>query len=239
MPTTPTSSSKGRNRRRLLAVGAVLVAGVAALAVASAADLPVSTQKLTGFKTCTITAYPTGSTADIDAYVKQDASTSNFGAVSDLSVQTRSTRNWRAFIRFDLAKCSPAIPAGAQVKVATLRLYLFSAPTSDRSYEARRVVAPCPEGLGTCWGETTLTWNNQPGAAAATDTRTVCALCQNTYQDWTVTTDVQGFVSGSATNYGWRIGDVTEDGASILGKFRAREVNAATTSPQLVITYTP
>lgn len=243
MPTTPPSSSKGRSRRGLLVVGALLVTGVAALAVASAANLPVSTQKVTGFKTCTITAYPTASTAAIDAYVRQDSSANNFGVATDLSIQSRSARNWRAFVRFDLTKCSPAVPAGSTVKVATLRLYVYDDPPSTRSYEARRVVTPCPEGLATCWGQTTLTWNNQPAAAAtATSTVSVCtgAACNNKYYNWPVTADVQGFVAGTASNYGWRIGDSVEgDASGILMRFRSRENNSVVTAPQLVITYTP
>jgi hypothetical protein len=63
------------------------------------------------------------------------------------------------------------------------------------------------------------------------------------YYDWTgstVVSDVQAWVSGTASNYGWRIKDtVTHSATSKESDFQQREASGADAShrPKLVITY--
>jgi hypothetical protein len=55
---------------------------------------------------------------------------------------------------------------------------------------------------------------------------------------WTLTSDVQGFVNGTFTNFGWMVRDSTESAAVAReGRFRSKE--SAGPDPQLVITYYP
>ena len=188
-----------------------------------------------------MTGYPGKSTAALDGYVNDGATATNNGGSTEMPVRSSSGIDRRGFIRFDLAACSPAIPSAATVKVATLRMYMFDAPAATRTYDVSKVTTPCPEGLSTCWGETTLRWNNQPGVAATpTASVSACSTCVNVYLSWTVTADVQSFVSGASSNYGWRIGDSVENGATTqLGRFRTTERNDALTAPHLVVTYIP
>ncbi len=200
---------------RMLALSAA-VAGwlvVAGLLSGFAAGLTLTSQNLTAYRTCTITATPATTTAVIDTTARQGSATNNFGTVATLNVVS-SSLNQRTYLKFDLTGCSPAISATAVVRLATLRLYMTAVPAACRVLDLFRVTAT--------WGETTLTWNNQPFGTTinnpATGSRTgtfsvgTPAGCQNQSNNayvvgGTVTSDVATFVAGSVTNFGWMIRD--------------------------------
>lgn len=216
-----------------LVVVALTAVAVLGATLARAASLTVTTEKLTGFNVCTVSGVSSGS-AVIDDYVQQDKPSANNGAApAALDVQSSSGKNWRAFVRFDLSACSPAIPATATVKQAQLRMYATSGTTTPRTYEVRKALAS--------WTETGLTWANQPAvAASATDAVACCAL-SNTYYTWTVTPDVQSFVNTPAANFGFRISDSAEDSAiAVSARFRPHDGNPGNKydqAPQLIVTY--
>jgi len=56
---------------------------------------------------------------------------------------------------------------------------------------------------------------------------------------WDVAADVQAWVNGTATNYGWRVKDQTEDGGNLLSTFRTHESALVAERPTLEVTYTP
>ncbi len=214
------------------------------LGAASGSSLTVTTKLLSAYRTCVLSGISSSSTEDADTHIRQDSSSNNYGSNANMFVKSLSGgSNRRAFIRFDLTLCSPSISSTATVKLATLRLYVNGVPNATRTYEAHQVISPCPEGLSTCWGEGTLTWNNQPGAAAsATSTISVCSTagCNNQYYSFTVTPDVATFVAGTTVNYGWRITDSVESSTtSQQVTFGAKENNSTTQAPQLVIVYAP
>lgn len=210
-----------------------------------AAGLSLTSQNFTPYRTCTVTATPTTTTAVTDTTARQGSATTNFGTLSSLTVSSGSGVNQRIYLRFDLTACSPAIPASATVRLATLRLYMTAVPA------ACRVLDLFP--ASTAWGETTLTWNNQPFGTAinnpATGSRTgtfsvgTPVGCQNQstgayVTGGTVTTDVAKFVAGTATNFGWMIRDDTEGSATTrTATFAAKELGTVAQEPQLVITY--
>jgi hypothetical protein len=156
-----------------------------------------------------------------------------------------SSLNQRTYLKFDLTACGPAIPSSATVRLATLRLYMSAAPAVCRVLDLFPVTAT--------WGETTLTWNNQPFGTTinnpATGSRTgtfsvgTVAGCQNQANGayvvgGTVTSDVATFVAGSATNFGWMIRDDTEGSATTrTTTFSSKEQGTVAQEPQLVITY--
>jgi hypothetical protein len=147
-------------------------------------------------------------------------------------------------LRFDLTRCTPAIPGTATIKVATLRLFVTAVPGVCRTEDIFAITAP--------WAEGSLTWNNQPVGTATnnppsaqrTDSITVgSAPCQNTGSNvyvtgWNVTTDVQRFVASTAINYGWMIRDDAENSATARNaRFVTRELGNIARVPQLTITY--
>ena len=237
-----------RTRRRpLLRTLAWALAATSLLTAttAFAASLSVASKNLTAFRTCLVTGTPNTSTADIDTYVDQSAATTNNGAAATMSVRSSNAANQRIYIRFDLTKCSPAIPATASIKIATLRLLVSTLPTACRTEDAFRVTAS--------WTEAGITWNNQPfgtslnNPASASRTSSInvgAAPCQNqtnnTYiSGWDVAADVQAYVNGTATNYGWMVRDDVENSATArTGSFATKNANFLVAAPQLVVNYT-
>ena len=228
---------------RVLLMGAGIVLGVGLLP-GSAASLSLTSQNFTPYRTCTITATPIATTAVTDTTARQGTPTGNFGALNTLTVSSASGANQRTYLRFDLTVCNPAIPASATVRLATLRLYMTALPAACRVLDIFRVTA--------AWGETTLTWNNQPFGTTINNPPTASrsgtfsvgtpAGCQNLVAGYvvggTMTTDVASFVAGGATNFGWMIRDDVEGSATTrTATFSAKELGTIVQEPQLVITY--
>lgn len=233
-----------RQQVRVLAAGAGVLLGWGVL-TGSAATLSLTSQNLTPYRTCTVTATPATTTAVIDTTARQGTPNSNFGALNTLTVSSGTGVNQRIYLRFDLTVCSPAIPASAIVRLATLRLYMTAAPAACRVLDLFPVTA--------AWVETTLTWNNQPfgttlnnpptGSRTGTFSVGTPAGCQNQAAGayvvgGTVTADVATFVAGSVTNFGWMIRDDAEGSATTrTATFAAKELGTVAQEPQLVITY--
>lgn len=197
--------------------------------VAHAATLMVAPEDLTIERGATSVPVTTCTlTATADAYVDENGPNrnANFGTSTLLGVRSDRAANRRAFLAFDIASC--AVPPGASLQDAQLRLFMSQAPSADRSYEVRRVTA--------AWGETTVTWNNAPAVAGVTSS-VATGTTSNVTLQWTVTADVAAFLSGTANN-GWRVNDSVEDTnpGFFAGQLHSRE---NTTAPVLEITYYP
>jgi hypothetical protein len=232
-----------RSWGRVMVASAVILLGVGLLP-GSAASLSLTSQNFTPYRTCTITATPAATTAVTDTTARQGTANGNFGALTTLTVSSANAANQRAYLRFDLTVCSPAIPASATVRLATLRLYMSAVPAACRVLDIFRVTA--------AWGETTLTWNNQPFGTTINNPPTASrsgtfsvgtpAGCQNQAAGYvvggTLTTDLAAFVAGGATNFGWMIRDDVEGSATTrTATFTAKELGTIAQEPQLVITY--
>jgi hypothetical protein len=225
-----------------LLVGVLIGAGVV---TGRAASLTLTSQTLTPYRTCTLTATPATATVGIDTTARQASAASNFGTLATLTVSSANTANQRTYLRFDLTRCSPAIPATAIIRLATLRLFVSALPAVCRTVDLFRSTAT--------WTEAGLTWNNQPFGAAINNPATASRTgtfdvgtpvgCQNRTNNsyvvgGTVTTDVAAFVAGSSTNFGWMLRDDAEGSATArTTTFSAKNLGTAAQGPQLVITY--
>jgi len=165
-----------------------------------------------------------------DSYVDQYNPGLNFGTADLMGVRSWTVgptgRNQRSFVQFDIS----SIPASSTVSSANLTLCATAVPGSTRTYDVHRVTAG--------WGETTVTWSAQPAvAASATGSTTTPASvgCMT----WDVAADVQDWVNGTATNYGWRVKDQTEDANGLASEFRTHESALVAERPTLEVTYTP
>lgn len=216
----------------VLALGLSLVVAGAWLAHAagvsvSSTDLTQKTRTYGSPTTCTLTATD-------DTYVRKDQAGTSFGGQGTLDISSSASATRRVLLRFDMTTCSPAIPSDAIISAADVRLTTAGlATTATRSYALHRATG--------AWTETT-TWSSQPTVAgSATWTTSVPILTAiGTVIVWSAAADVQAFVAGSATNFGWRLADTAEDGTILTTaniSFSSRE--AASSRPQLVITYRP
>jgi hypothetical protein len=173
--------------------------------------------------TCTLTAVS-------DGYVNAALATTNFGTSTLLSISPNTVSTERAFVRFDLTTCSPAIPADALVRSATLSLTVAAAVLATRTIDLRSATAS--------WTEAGVTWNAQPAVAGSVTSSAGVTVGQaaGTVISWNAVSDVQSFVAGASTDFGFRLSDSAEGvvGGLVLS-FNARE--AASGRPQLVVTY--
>lgn len=207
-----------------------LCATVFASTVAVAAALDISAGTLATFSR----AYGGPVTCSLqpvaDAHVRQDDAQTTYGSAVLLEIDSDPSAARRVFLRFDLAGCSPAIPADAIVHSATIRMTLAASAAEARSYDLHRVTAS--------WSEGTVNWDNQPApAGSASGSASVAAgTAASTVLEWNVAADVQDLVSGAAANDGWRVSDNAEGSApSSLLQLHSREDSAG--RPELVITY--
>jgi hypothetical protein len=197
-------------------------AQAASLAITSA-DLTAAARTYGAPVTCTLTAVA-------DSYVDAALATTNFGTSAVLDVDPSAVSTERILVSFDLTTCSPAIPADAIVQTAQLQLTVASLVLASRTVDMRSVTSG--------WTEAGVTWNTQPTVAGSVTASTSVTADQaaGTVITWTATSDVQAFVTGAASNLGFRLSDSAEGvGLGALLSFRSRE--AASGHPQLVITY--
>ncbi|PZR60740.1 MAG: hypothetical protein DLM71_10410 [Chloroflexi bacterium] len=227
---------------------ATVLAGAAVAAMlshGSAASLSLTSQAFTPYRTCTISATPATTGAVLDSTVSQGSPTSNLGALTVLTVSSASGVNQRVYLKFDLTRCSPAIPASAIVRLATLRLYMTAVPAACRTIDIFRVPSS--------WTETGITWNNQPfgtsinNPASATRSGSFAVGtpvgCQNQtagayISGGTVTGDVASFVAGGSTNLGWMLRDDAEGSPTTrTATFASKQLGTVAQVPQLVVSY--
>jgi hypothetical protein len=220
-----------RTRRLALPLTFVLLPALVAVLPAAAASLPISPRTLTvstrtygAARTCTLSA-------SADSYVAKEQANSNFGTATSLQVSPDSTATRRLFVRFDLTSCSPSIPSDALVQSAKVRLTVSALAAATRTYELRAASAN--------WGETTITWSNQPAVSSTVtgSANVSVGTPAGTVVEWTATSDLQAFATGATSNAGWRIGDATEGGVGTPLLLGSRE--AASGTPQLSVTYLP
>jgi hypothetical protein len=234
-----------RSHFLVLAVAFVVSLGLGvSVQSGSAASLSLGTQDLTPYRTCIVTATPSTTSSVVDAEVAQLTPTVALGTGITTELSSTSSANERIYVRFDLSGCSPAIPAGATIKTAALRLYVTSLPNSCRTIDIFRVTSS--------WSESAVTWNNQPfGTTINNPSNTTrsdsfnagsTGSCQNGSTGYVtgadVPADVAAFIAGTANNYGWMLRDDSEDAASgRTTTFAAKELGTLAQAPQLVITY--
>ena len=177
-----------------------------------------------------VTLYPTA-----DTYVTAYAPTTNYGAVSDLSLgRSASDLDYWILIQFDLS----AIPAGATINSASLQMYRLvnlaaaapDAPESVNQVYVHRNVG----GITNLWTEGGVTWNTTPARYAADDAPSTVGTA-NGWHYITVTSAVRQWVENSASKNGLTL---KGDSASAWStSFRSKEAGADY-RPRLVVDYT-
>jgi len=171
-----------------------------------------------------------------DSYVDQFNPTTNYGSSTTLSVNTRASRNTRALVQFTIA----AIPANS-VSSATMQLYLTTAPAASRTHNAHLITQSWTEA-GVTWDtyDGTNNWTTAGGDFSGTATAsTTTGTTSGVTLSWTVTSDVQAYVNGTATNYGWLVKDQTESATpNRTSAYASKEYATPANRPLLSVTFT-
>lgn len=206
--------------RTLLAI-ALLAVAVQLVAFSGAAFTATSQNPGNAFTAASSFCTPGSQTvtATRDSYVDQTvlSANSNFGTGGSLLVRSVLLGNRRALVGFNL----PTIPAHCSVTGSTLRLFATAA-ASGRTIEAARAAAP--------WGETTVTWNNQPATTGSAAT----SSAGTGWRSWAVTAQVQAMYAGA--NDGFVVRDASE--SAVVGAqqtYQSREATPDAQDPQLIV----
>jgi outer membrane protein assembly factor BamB len=172
-----------------------------------------------------------------DSWIDQGSTGTNHGGSITLQVTSSNGANQRALVEFDLSSLN-----SSGIKLATLTLFMTTAPTASRTYGAYRVTSR--------WIEAGVTWASRlagfgwgamggdvNGAATATTTTGTTSMVS---LSWNITADVQQWF-GSASpiaNYGTLIRDQTENsGTTYTGTFAAIENATQANRPSLTVNF--
>ena len=166
----------------------------------------------------------------------------NFGTCTTIDVEGENNKESRGLLQFnDLS----AIPSGATITSATLRLNMQFSEANTRTIDIHEATAAWTEGSD-CNANGTPNWNTtfKVGTptfnATALDSRSINTTIGD--KDWTSTslaTLVEGWKTTPANNFGLVIKDITEDGSSAsLKQFASSENGTAANRPRLLVDYT-
>ena len=101
-------------------------------------------------------------------------------------------------IKFDISEIS----ADALITSATLKLYYYTWGQNNPSSRALTLYR-----IASDWDEDTVTWDTRPTYASEVTSSAIVPSYPGVWMEWNVTNDVQDFVNGQETNYGWQIMD--------------------------------
>ena len=156
-----------------------------------------------------------------DSYVRDGTyATTNYGSASDLQVKYSSTSgqgyNRITFLEFDLSSVS-------SVGEAVVKLYGDVNNTDVLSVGAYPIASPT-------WGQSTITWNNQPSPGTLINTTTVSGTTDNWFS-WDLTGYLQAQKAAGHNTVSVALIGTTSTGG--YGDFDA--VESGSNEPQLII----
>ena len=195
-----------------------------------------------------------------DAHIISGATLSdyNYGTATIIAsggIFSAVQRAVRGLIQPDIS----SIPIGAVIVSATLSLYCESeAAAADEDVSAHRALTQWWEGAcnGSDPGATDAsTWNHRnansgapvvwgvAGGLAGTDytaiaTDTVTITASGLRVEWDVAADVQDWVDGTASNYGWWLINSDEASADAIKRFTSSDGAVPANRPTLTVVYT-
>ncbi len=128
-------------------------------------------------------------------------------------------------VKFDLS----TLPSSTTIQSATLNLYFFEWDDNNPSGRALNLFR-----ITSDWNENTATWNNQPSTASQPTSHSTVPSSYG-WMIWDVTTDVQNFINGQATNYGWKITDQNSWGQPSIPQILFSSKESGSNAPYLQI----
>jgi hypothetical protein len=173
-----------------------------------------------------------------DAWIDQANTGTNHGSDATLQVSSQTgNKNQRALVEFDLSSLT-----NSGIKLATLSLFMTTAPSASRTYQARRITS--------FWKESDVTWANRVSGIAwtaaggdndgiTTQTATT-GTTNNTTISWDVTAAVQQWFGSNTpiANYGTMILDGTENSATTrTAVFSSKEAATEANRPSLTVEF--
>ncbi len=163
----------------------------------------------------------------------KDAQLSDGGnAAANFGTDSRVITNWAGnllaigLLEFDLS----AIPVGATITSATLSLYHeLNTQFTPAVYNAFRVTS--------AWSESTVTFNTAPTFDPVAVSSLTFSGAAGVFRDWSVTSVVQGWVSGTFANHGLWIEEVPVGGTA-TAYFASSDAADSSWHPTLTVDFT-
>lgn len=147
-----------------------------------------------------IILYPTD-----DSWIRMKDPTNNYGSSDQMIVRNRFGHSshpdyWEEdiVIRFDLSD----FPSHLQINSASLHLYYYE--WNDNNPEGNDLSI---YRITSNWDENSVTWDTRPSVSSVSTSSTVVPSSSGHWMSWEVTDDVQDFLDGFKTNFGWQIVD--------------------------------
>lgn len=209
---------------------------------------PVNTNDITTAQSATLTL-PTPVTVSLTATEDTEIwnnnatdANKNYGSCDKIYLNGASTApKDRVLVRFNLS----SIPSNAIVSSATYRLVKLSGDNTSINTSVHRLTNNWTEGTASCTGTTGVaSWNNRmastpwttPGGDFfATPAASINVAGNGTY-NWTITSLVQDWVSGTHSNFGL-ITKYTTENINAEKEFASTENGTAANRPSLSVTY--
>lgn len=150
--------------------------------------------------------------------------------IAYLGLRSNGGVDWAYYpmLKFDLSN----IPYGSTILKARLHLYyraMYNGNPLGHLYKLYRVSQN--------WNEESACWNNRPTVCGVSSSSQYCPSNAGVWITWTVTSDVQGFVSNIHPNYGWIIKDTASASSAYISIFSKEATGQR--APVLEILYCP
>jgi len=137
-----------------------------------------------------------------DCLIKHDAPDANYGGSEFFEVRNDFGNNsdgraWDALINFDIS----SIPSGANIISAKLKIYYYDYFTTDPKGRVLNLYR-----ITSGWDEEIVTWNTQPSYDSSISSNSIVPRTFG-WMTWDVTDDIQDYVDGTKTLFGWKVTD--------------------------------
>jgi hypothetical protein len=146
--------------------------------------------EVVGTAVVTVEGYIVEITAEADSYVDSSSPEATHGSDTSIVASYSDTSGTTRYVYLKYPFSS--IPSTASIESASLKLYVFD---TDESTFVMYLVS-------SSWSESTVNWNNKPSEGDALTSSSFSAGSYNTVTDSSITSAVQNWVDGTATNYG-------------------------------------
>jgi len=169
-----------------------------------------------------------------DTYISHCATDGNYGASEKIVVRNdygyigSSGWRWDALINFNIYP----IIKGTRILSAKLKTYCY-----EQNYYNQSNLSLCIYRITNNWNEENITWDNQPSYASENSSHIIVPAFEDSWLEWDVTPDVQDYINGTISCYGWKITDENNWGHFNIPEFifRSKETNDTEQQPYLEI----
>ena len=156
----------------------------------------------------TLTINPTD-----DTFINKNNPSGNMGSANWLRVCGSTEGTINTLVKFGI----PSISKCATIESATLKLFYYKEPGAGDPSGHRLLIYKIINN----WTENNVTWDTQPSYSPTVSQSGFVPTNSDVWMEFDVTIDVQSFISGKETNYGWKV--IDSEGTPEMPYFYSKE----------------